>query len=78
MNLATLTWFVIGACIIYAVTVDPYVYPWLVLQTKRVQLGLERTWFMIRFNPDSPWVRYEVKRNADKMAREIMKEIENR
>jgi hypothetical protein len=78
MNIATLTWFVIGACIVYAIAVDPYVYPWLVLQFKRLELALERTWFMIRFNPDTPWVRYGIKRNADRMARKIMKENENR
>lgn len=78
MSIATLTWFVIGACLVYAVAVDPYVYPWLVLQTKRLKMEAERAWFMVRYNPDTPWVRYEIKRNADRMAREIMKEIENR
>jgi hypothetical protein len=78
MNIATLTWFTIGACLVYAVAVDPNVYTWLVLQTKRIKLELERTWFRIRYNPDSPWVRYEVERNAKKLAEELMKEYENK
>jgi hypothetical protein len=78
MSLATLTWFTIGACIVYAVVVDENVFPWLVLQSKLLKVWLERQWYRLRYNPDSPWVRYEIKRNSEKLAREIMKEIKNR
>ena len=78
MSLATLTWFTIAACVIYAVAVDANVYPWLVLQSKMLRVWTERQWFRLRYHPDSPWVRYEIKRNADRLAREIMKENENR
>jgi hypothetical protein len=78
MNLATLTWFTIAACIVYAVVVDENVFPWLVLQSKLLKVWLERQWYLLRYNPDSPWVRYEIKRNSEKLAREIMKENENR
>jgi len=78
MSLATLTWFTIGACIVYAVAVDENVFPWLVLQSKLLEVWLERQWYRLRYNPDSPWVRFEIKRNSDKLAREIMKEIKSR
>ena len=78
MNLATLTWFTIGACIVYAVVVDENVFPWLVLQSKLLKVWAERQWFRLRYHPDSPWIRYEIKRNSEKLAREIMKENENR
>jgi hypothetical protein len=78
MNLATLTWFVIGACLVYAVVVDENVYTWLVLVSKTASIWLQRQWFRIRYHPDSPWVRYEMKRNSEKMAEEILKEYENR
>ena len=78
MNLVTLTWFTIGACIVYAVAVDENVFPWLVLQSKLLKVWVERQWFRLRYHPDSPWIRYEIKRNADRLAREIMKENENR
>lgn len=78
MTLVTWVWFLIGACIVYAVAVDENVFTWMVLQSKALKIWIERQWFRIRYNPDSPWVRYEIKRNADKMAREIMKEFENR
>lgn len=78
MNLATLTWFVIGACLVYAVAVDENVYHWLVLQAKLLRIWFERQWFRIRYNPDSPWVRYEINRNAKKLADEIIKENKTR
>lgn len=78
MNLVAITWFTIAACITYAVAVDANVYPWLVLQTKLARIWVERLWYRIRYHPDSPWVRYEMKRNSEKLAREIIKEIQNR
>jgi hypothetical protein len=78
MSLATLTWFTIGACLVYAVVVDENVFPWLVLQSKLLKVWAERQWYRLRYHPDSPWVRYEIKRNSDRLAREIMKEIKNR
>jgi hypothetical protein len=33
---------------------------------------------MLRYNPDSPWVRWEIDRNARRLADEIIKENENR
>ena len=78
MTLSTLTWFTIGACIVYMVAVDANVYPWLVLQTKRLRLEMERAWFRVRYNPDSPWVRYAIRKNADRLAAEFIKENKNR
>ena len=78
MNLATLTWLTLGACLVYIVAQDPNVYTWLVLQSKLLRVWVERRWFMLRFNPDSPWIRYEIYRNARKLANEIIKENEKR
>jgi hypothetical protein len=78
MSIATLTWFVIGACLVYAVAVDENVFPWLVLQSKLLRVWMERQWYRIRYHPDTPWVRYEMKRNSEKLAREIIKELQNR
>jgi hypothetical protein len=72
MNIAALTWFVIGSCVVYAVAVDENVYPWLVLQSKLYKIWLERQWFLIRHNPDTPWVRWQIDRNANRLARELL------
>jgi hypothetical protein len=78
MTLATLTWVTLGACLLYLVTQDPNVYTWLVLQSKVLNVWIQRKWFMLRYNPDSPWVRWEIHRNAKKLADEIIKENKTR
>jgi len=78
MNLAALTWFTLGACLIYVVAQDPNVYTWLVLQSKVLNVWIQRKLFMLRYNPDSPWVRWTIDRNAKRLADEIIKENENR
>jgi hypothetical protein len=78
MNIATLTWLTLGACIVYVVAQDANVFDWLVLQSRRFGIEVKRLWFRIRYHPESPWVRYEIKLNADKIAREILKENKNR
>jgi hypothetical protein len=78
MNLAALTWFTLGVCLIYVVAQDPNVYTWLVLQLKVLNVWIQRKWFMLRYNPDSPWVRWTINRNAKRLADEIIKENENR
>ncbi len=78
MTLSALTWFTVGAILIYLVAQDPKVYTWLVLQSKVLTTEIRRRAYMIRYNPDMPWVRWEIDRNADKMAKEIMKEFEKR
>jgi hypothetical protein len=78
MTLATLTWFTLGACLIYVVAQDPNVYTWLVLQSKVLNVWIQRKWFMLRYNPDSPWVRWAIDRNAKRLADEIIKENKNR
>lgn len=78
MNFVTLTWFVVGACIVYVVAQDANVYDWLVLQSKRLGIEFRRIWFLISNHPDSPWIRYKIKQNADKIAQEFVKKNENR
>ncbi len=74
MTLSTFTWFVIAACIIYMVAIDANVFDFLVLQSKRLRLEAEKAWFRVRYHPDSPWVRYAIRKNADRIAAELLKE----
>ena len=78
MSTVTWVWFLIGACVVYAVAVDNNVYDWLVLQSKVIRVWAERQWYRVRYHPESPWVRFEMKRNADRMAEEMLKELKNR
>jgi hypothetical protein len=74
MNPAVLTWLVVGSVLAYVVAVDENVYPWLVLNLKIVGIWFQRQWFRIRHNPDSPWVRWQIDRNADRIAKQFIKE----
>lgn len=78
MNTATLTWFTIAACVAYVLAVDANVLDGLVLLSRRLGIELRRQWYMVRYHPESPWVRYEVNRNANKLATDLIKEYESR
>ena len=78
MTLATLTWVTLGAVILYMVSVDDNIAPWLVLLSKSVSIWFQQQWFKVRYNPDSPWVRWQIDRNARKIAKELTKEYQNK
>lgn len=78
MTVTALVWFTLGACIVYAVAMDPNVYTWLVLLSKAANVWLRRQWFLVRHNPDSPWVRWEIDRNARRLADEILNKNKKR
>ena len=74
MDLATLTWVTLGAVILYMVSVDDNIAPWLVLLSKSVSIWFQKQWFKVRYNPDSPWVRWQIDRTADRIAKTLTKE----
>jgi hypothetical protein len=39
---------------------------------------MERAWFRVRYHPDSPWVQHAIRKNADRIAAEFIKENEKR
>lgn len=78
MALATLTWFTTIACVIYVMTQDDNIAPWLVLLSKSASIWIQKQWFKIRYNPDSPWVRWQIDRNARKLAKELTKEYDEK
>ena len=74
MTVAALTCFTIFACLIYVLAVDANVAHWLVLLSKSVSIWFQQQWFKVRYNPDSPWIRWQIDRNARKLAKELTKE----
>jgi hypothetical protein len=78
MSVAVLAWFTIAACLVYVVAIDSNVYTWLVLLSKNATIWLRKKWFLVRHNPDSPWVRWQIDRNANKLAKQLTKEYENK
>jgi len=78
MNYAALTWVTLGAVLIYLVTQDENVLPWLVLLSKRARIWVRQRWFLIRYDPDSPWVRWSADRSSRRIANELLKEQQNK
>ena len=78
MTLATLTWVTLGAVILYMVSVDENVGTWLVLLSKSMSIWFQQQWFKVRYNPDSPWVRWQIDRNADSIAKELQSELQDK
>jgi hypothetical protein len=71
----TAIWLTIGGILLFVILEDPKVYHWLVLLSKIANLWVEQQWFKIKNHPDTPWVRYAIKRNADKIAKQLMEEL---
>jgi hypothetical protein len=78
MSIATLTYLTIGACLVYIVVQDANVYEYLVLLSKSAGIWLQRQWFRIRYHPDSPWVRWQIERNANELAEEFLKQYKHK
>ena len=68
-------WLTIGGILLFVILEDPKVFHWLVLVSKIASLWVERKWFLIKNHPDTPWVRYQIKRNADRTAKQLMDEL---
>jgi predicted alpha/beta superfamily hydrolase len=68
-------WLTIGGILLFVILEDPKVFHWLVLVSKIASLWVEQKWFLIKNHPDTPWVRYQIKRNADRTAKQLMDEL---
>jgi len=74
LNQATI-WLTIGGILLFVILEDPNVYHWLVLVSKIATLWIKRKWFLIKNHPDTPWVQYQIKRNAERIAKQLMDEL---
>ena len=74
LNQATI-WLTIGGILLFVILEDPNVYHWLVLVSKTATLWIKRKWFLIKNHPDTPWVQYQIKRNAERIAKQLMDEL---
>jgi hypothetical protein len=73
-NPAVLTWLVIGGVLAYVVAVDENVYHWIELQAQVLSLWFQQRWFLFRYNPRSFWVKWEIQRNANRIAKQFIQE----
>ena len=75
MTAPAIVWTAIIGVLAYVLAVEPSFFTYLMLQVLRLVAFIQRVWVMICIHPDSPWVRYQVDRNADEIATQLINEI---
>ena len=75
MNPAVIFWTTLVGVLAYVLAVEPLFFNYMLLQVARFSQHIERQWVKMKIHPDSPWVRYQINRNADKIATKLQNEI---
>ena len=68
-------WTVTIGVVAYIFAIVPLFFGYLILQVARLTQLLERQWLKIKLNPDSPWVRAKINSNANRIATQLLNEI---
>lgn len=75
-------WFGLFAILGYLIVTDASVAKYVVLLGKEAKLNYEKLkWWVrwwVKYNPNNPIVRFQIRRNADKLARELFNEQQNK
>ena len=75
---ATYIYFIIFACAGYLIVTDPSIAKAVVYISGIIKSKFEIFKWWIIHNPKTPWARYSIHRNSMKMAKELMKEYQDR
>jgi hypothetical protein len=75
MNLAFTFWLAFVGLITYVLAVEPLFLQYSLLQVLRLTTFISRCWMMIAIHPDSPWIQYRIRKNADRIAQQLLNEI---
>jgi hypothetical protein len=65
----------VTAIVVYIITVDKNVLPWLILNWKLFIINLERAKFMIIYHPKNPITNWLAERRYRKIAKEMYEEM---
>ena len=71
-------WLGLFAILAYLIVTDASVAKYVVLLGMEARLNYEKLKWWVRYSPDNPIVRFQIKRNADKLARELFDEYQNK
>lgn len=72
----SLMWVTVAIIVSYLIVQDANVVEWLALQNKLLSVSFRRLWFLVCHHPETPWVRLKSRWNADRIARQLIKERE--
>lgn len=71
-------WFSLFAILAYLIATDASVAKYVILIWKQGRINLEKLKWWLQHSPDNPIVKIQIKRNADKLARELFDELQNK
>ena len=75
MSVALIAWASIAATLIYILIVEPLFFDFALLQVTRFTQLVERLWVMAKIHPRAPWVQFQIRRNANRIATQLFNEI---
>jgi len=67
---------IIFACVLYLIITDESIAKAFYLMIKIVQNKFTIFWWWLVHNPTTPWVKYSMWRRSNRIAKELMKELE--
>lgn len=71
-------WFTVFAIIIYFVVTDPNSIKYIYLIYKNSEIQIRKVIWWIKNNPRNPIVKFYMNKKYEKLAKELMKEMENK
>lgn len=71
-------WFTIFACILYLIATDQSIAKFVYLLYKNAEVQYRKIIWWIKNDPRNPIVRFQMERRSMKMAKELMKELQNK
>lgn len=75
---AITVWSIIFFCIGYLIITDQSVAKAFYMLTQLAKIQYEKTKWWVRYSPDNPIVRWTIHRRSVKMAKELLKEFEEK
>ena len=75
MSAPAVAWLTLVGLLAYVFAVEPLFFNYLLLQVLRLTTFISRCWMMIAIHPDSPWIQYKIRKNADRIAQQLLNEI---
>ena len=75
-NYAVSAYALLASLVLYLTVTEAHFFPYMDLRVTLLRHWFQRQWFRIYAEPSRPWNRYTIRRNSNRLARQLMKEIQ--
>jgi hypothetical protein len=66
---------ILASLLLYLAVTEVHFFPYVGLRSMLLRQWFQRQWFLIWAEPSRPWNRLAIKRNSNRLAKQLMKEI---